>query len=146
MRSLSLVCSTLLSFALSLARPAAAASKDTLAIPGQGFLDVKRTKTLWNDVFLGQQAIIRKGDWVDRPSVGIPYLYVSTGLILAEALTQAGDKPGVAKVLDTTRSLARVTRLGDIGPTPTDEPPVPLTKDTGAKTKVPVRSGDTAKK
>jgi len=122
------------------------ASKDTIAIPGQGFLDVKRTKTLWTDVFVGQQAIIRKGDWVDRPSVGIPYLYVSTGLILAEALTQTGDKQTVAKVLDTTRLLARVTRLGEIGPTPVDEPPVPLTKDTGVRTKVPVRPGDTAKK
>ena len=118
------------------------ASRDTLQVPGQGFLDVQRTRTLWSDVFRGQQAIIRKGHWVDRPSVGIPYLYVSTGLILAEGLSNSVENQAVAKsVLDTTRRLALVTRLGDIGPAEAPPPVVPLQRDTAAATKVPVKKG-----
>ena len=115
------------------------ASRDTVNIPGQGFLDVARTKTLWTDVFEGQKAILKKGHWVDRPSVGIPYLYVSTGLILAEGLsTNPAERTAVTQVLDTTRRLAQVTRLGDIGPA-LDQSPAPLPRDSAALTKVPVK-------
>ena len=117
-----------------------AASKDTVNIPGQGFLDVARTKSLWTNVFVGQTAILKKGRWVDRPSVGIPYLYVSTGLILAEGLsTDPAERAVVAQVLDTTRQLAKVTRLGDIGPA-VEQSPVPLPRDVAPATKVPVRT------
>ena len=116
------------------------ASRDTVNIPGQGFLDVSRTKTLWTNVFVGQKAIVKKGRWVDRPSVGIPYLYVSTGLILAEGLsTNPAERAAVSQVLDTTRQLAKITRLGDIGPVADQMPPVPLMRDTAAVTKVPVK-------
>ena len=33
--------------------PPATASKDTLMLPGDGWLDVKRTETLWDSVFTG---------------------------------------------------------------------------------------------
>ena len=118
------------------------ASRDTVNIPGQGFLDVARTKALWTNVFAGQKAILKKGRWVDRPSVGIPYLYVSTGLILAEGLsTNPEERAAVTQVLDTTRQLAKVTRLGDIGPA-VEPAPVPLpARDAPPSTKVPVRKG-----
>ena len=115
------------------------ASKDTLQLPGQGFLDVVRTKTLWKDVYMGQAALIKKGHWVDRPSVGIPYLYVSTGLMLTEALRMSGDAASAPKVLETTRLLAKATGLGDIAPEPV-ESPIPLGPgDTALKPKVPAK-------
>lgn len=105
-------------------------SADTLQIPGQGFLDVKTTKALWSDVFVGQKAIIKKGHWVDRPSVGIPYLYVSTGLILTEALRVGGDDKSTGPIMETTRQLAKATGLGDLGAEAPPAAAVPLGGDT----------------
>ena len=94
--------------------PPAAPSKDTLLLAGAGWVDVKRTKTLWDSVFAGQHAISTRNDWVDRPSVGIPYLYVATGLMLSEALQSAGDAAGAARVLGESRKVAQAVRLDDL--------------------------------
>ncbi len=84
---------------------------DTLIIPGEGWVDVDRTQALWQDVFEAPEAIIERGDWVDRASVGIPSLYVSTGLILAESLYRTGKPEAAENAIDTARSLAEATRL-----------------------------------
>ncbi|HEX5830739.1 MAG TPA: DUF2723 domain-containing protein [Gemmatimonadaceae bacterium] len=89
-------------------------SRDTLAIPGQGYLDVARTEALWNDVFEGHEALIRKGPWIDRPSIGIPYLYVDVGMLLAEALRQNGRPREAAQVMNQALAVARATRLDDV--------------------------------
>jgi hypothetical protein len=44
------------------------ATQDTLAAGGTGFIDVVRSRALWNS-FGAPQAMIRRGDWVDRPSM-----------------------------------------------------------------------------
>ena len=90
------------------------AMRDTLYVQGDGFLDVPRSKRLWTEVFKGHQAVIRAGDWVDRPSVGIPYLYVATGLSLSEALRARGDAAGAQNVYDTARRVAQAVRLDQI--------------------------------
>ena len=94
--------------------PPAAPSKDTLMLAGAGWVDVKRTKTLWDSVFAGQRAISQRNDWVDRPSVGIPYLYVATGLMLSEALQTTGDAAGAARVMGESRKVAQAVRLDDL--------------------------------
>jgi hypothetical protein len=94
--------------------PPAAPSKDTLLLAGAGWVDVKRTKTLWDSVFAGQHAISARNDWVDRPSVGIPYLYVATGLMLSEALQTTGDSAAAARVLGESRRVAQAVRLDDL--------------------------------
>jgi hypothetical protein len=94
--------------------PPAVASKDTLALPGAGWVDVKRTKTLWDSVFAGQRAISTRDDWVDRPSVGIPYLYVATGLMLSEALQATGDAAGASRIMGESRKVAQAVRLDDL--------------------------------
>jgi hypothetical protein len=94
--------------------PPAAPSKDTLMLAGAGWVDVKRTKTLWDSVFAGQRAISERNDWVDRPSVGIPYLYVATGLMLSEALQMTGDAAGAARVMGESRKVAQAVRLDDL--------------------------------
>ena len=105
--------------------PPAVSSKDTLAVPGAGWVDVKRTKTLWDSVFAGQRAISMRDDWVDRPSVGIPYLYVATGLMLSEALQATGDAAGATRIMGESRKVAQAVRLDDLLAQMTERPQPP---------------------
>ncbi|MEX2153343.1 MAG: DUF2723 domain-containing protein [Gemmatimonadaceae bacterium] len=96
--------------------PPPAATKDTMFMPGDGWLDAPRTKMLWNEVFEAPKSLIRRGDWIDQPSIGIPYLYIATGLELADALRES-DPKAAQKVLDETRAIANAMRLGGaLGP------------------------------
>jgi hypothetical protein len=65
-------------------------------------VDLPRSRALWNDIFEGPQALIKKGGWPDRASVGIPALYVNSGLILSESLENIGDRAGAAAVMQRT--------------------------------------------
>lgn len=94
--------------------PAAGTAKDTVYVQGDGWLDVPRSDSLWRGVFKGPQAVIKSGDWIDRPSVGIPYLYVATGIELAEALKQQGKPQEAMDVFNTSRRIATVVRLEDL--------------------------------
>jgi hypothetical protein len=94
--------------------PPAAANRDTMLIAGAGWVDVTRTKTLWDSVFTGQKSISKRDDWVDRPSVGIPYLYVATGLMLSEGLQARGDVAASSRVLNQSRQIAQAVRLDDL--------------------------------
>jgi hypothetical protein len=94
--------------------PPASASKDTLYLQGDGWLDVARSDSLWHSVFRGPQSVIKSGDWIDRPSVGIPYLYVATGIELAEALKQQGKMAEAKSVFDLSKQIATTVRLDDL--------------------------------
>jgi hypothetical protein len=94
--------------------PPTAQGKDTVLVSGAGWVDVKRTKTLWDSVFTGQHSIATRRDWVDRPSVGIPYLYVATGLMLSEVLQATGDARGSATVMTQAKDVARAVHLTDL--------------------------------
>jgi len=74
-------------------------------------MDVKRTAELWNNDFLGAKSVIRTNDWIDQPSVGIPYLYVATGLELSEALATRGDKAQANEVWNTAKRVASAVHL-----------------------------------
>jgi len=50
---------------------------------------------------------MKRNDWIDRPSVGIPYLYVATGLMLSEVLQASGDTSGASHVLAESRRIAQ---------------------------------------
>jgi hypothetical protein len=52
--------------------------------------------------------------WVDRPSAGIPYLYVRTGIVLSAALAQAGLKDQAASVRAQVERIAHATQLEDV--------------------------------
>jgi hypothetical protein len=84
---------------------------DTLYVPGEGWFDVARTRTLWTDVFQSPDAIIRKGRWVDIPSRGIPLLVAATGLDLSEALAQRGDSAVARRVRAKVEAVAEATGL-----------------------------------
>ena len=75
------------------------------------FLDVDRTRTLWNDVYRAPEALIREGDWVDRPSFGIAYTYAFTGAILAEALARRGDEAAATSIMDRVKKIVKAARI-----------------------------------
>ena len=93
---------------------ASSAPKDTVYLQGDGWLDVARSDALWNNVFVGPQSVLNTGDWIDRPSVGIPYLYVATGLELAEALKTQGKQAEANKVFNLSKQIATTVRLEDL--------------------------------
>ncbi len=115
------------------------AGRDTLQVPGEGMVDVPRTMELWKD-FKAPASLIKKNDWVDRPSVGIPYLYVSTGVLLYEALQQQGKSKEAADILGQAKKIANATRLQDFfGPEPVVPPALAVPSgDSVRKTTVPV--------
>jgi hypothetical protein len=65
-------------------------------------------------VFKGPQSVINTGDWIDRPSVGIPYLYVATGMELAEALKIRGRMAEAQSVFQGAKAVAKAVRLDDV--------------------------------
>ena len=126
--------------------PPAVQGKDTLLVSGAGWVDVRRTRTLWDSVFTGQHSIATRRDWVDRPSVGIPYLYVATGLMLSEVLQATGDARGAASVMAQAKDVARAVHLTDLlaqmeqqSPPPTQGNPLLTPSDTTRGATVPVK-------
>jgi hypothetical protein len=75
------------------------------------FVDVDRTKKLWDTVYRAPEALFKEGDWIDRASFGIPYTYAFTGAVLAEALARQGDERAANAVLDRARAIIRTARL-----------------------------------
>jgi hypothetical protein len=117
------------------------ANRDTLLLDGEGWFDLPRSRHLWNEVFRGQKSIIARGSWVDRASVGIPYLYVATAANLYEAETLAGNRAAAEQVMQTAEAIAGATGLGDLFAQQQPAPPqgdtapirVPLGTDTGRR-------------
>jgi hypothetical protein len=75
------------------------------------FVDVDRSKALWDTVYRAPDALIKEGDWVDRPSAGIPYTYAYTGAILAEAMSRRGDEATARTIMEKVRKVARAARI-----------------------------------
>jgi hypothetical protein len=121
--------------------PPKAASKDTAYVQGDGWLDVQRTKVLWDSVFAGPRSVLKKGHWIDRPSVGIPYLYVATGVELAEELRGQGRTQEAQGVFDLSRQIAQAVGLVDLlrdAEAAFRQPLLPPLGDTGRAAQLPV--------
>jgi len=119
------------------------ATKDTIQLGGEGWFDVIRSSQLWQS-FAAPASIIRRGDWVDKPSVNIPALYVMQGYFLSDALAQTGDQRDAAAVAATTSGIARAAHLDELfrPPTPaqpSEALPLPDTGDQPLKRPVPQR-------
>jgi hypothetical protein len=110
-------------------------------VPSAGgvHVDVRRTRTLW-DSFGAPAAIIRRGDWVDRPSVGIPFVYITTALMLADGVMAQGDTAEAGRLRRSAIQVAEATRLLDLlmpeGATP---PPTAPASDAPRSTVIPVK-------
>ena len=83
-------------------------------VPGEGAIDLETTRALWENVFTATKSIASRDLWVDRPSAGIPFLYLRTGLDLTLALSQSGQTAEAARIRSQVESIARATQLDDI--------------------------------
>jgi hypothetical protein len=115
--------------------PPSATPKDSVYLQGDGWLDVATSYALWTQTFVGPRSVLNTGDWIDRPSVGIPYLYVATGIELAEALKMQGRTAQAKGVFNTSREVAQAVRLEDLLRGAEAEFNQPT--DTGAATPLP---------
>jgi hypothetical protein len=107
--------------------PPKASTRDTMNVAGDGWMDVKRTAELWNNDYQGPKSVIRTNDWIDQPSVGIPYLYVATGLELSEALASRGDKTQANQIWTTAKEVAKAVHLDRLVG---DQPPGGVTEQS----------------
>jgi hypothetical protein len=97
---------------------------DTIAVPGFGHLDLPRSIALWNG-YGAPNAIVRRGDWVDRPSIGIPVTYVGTALLLGDAYERQGKLADAERVRRRGVEIAEATKTLDlfVGSSRTVPPP-----------------------
>ncbi|MEO8909630.1 MAG: DUF2723 domain-containing protein [Gemmatimonadaceae bacterium] len=75
------------------------------------YVDVDRSKALWDSVYRAPQALMKEGDWIDRASFGIPYTYAFTGSVLAEALSRKGDTTTANKILNRVKDITKAARI-----------------------------------
>jgi hypothetical protein len=87
-------------------------NKDTVQV-GDGFLDIATSNALWTQVYKGPAELIDIGDWIDRPSFGIPYTYAVTGYLLAEALRGQNRVAEADKIMKTVQEMAVAARITD---------------------------------
>jgi hypothetical protein len=103
--------------------PVPVASRDTVFVPGSGWIDLQRTKALWQ-AFEGPAAIVKRNDWIDRPSVSIAYSYLFVGSELASLLAERGEAAAGDSIMTRVRNVARAIGveqlMADANP-----PPVP---------------------
>jgi hypothetical protein len=120
-----------------IAPSALAATRDTVAVQGLGYVDVSRTVALWR-AYRAPAAIVRRGDWVDRPSAGIPALYTSTALVLAQALEHQGRSTDARQIREAGLDVAEAAHITEwfVGAEPPSPPP-PVGTDAPRGTALP---------
>jgi hypothetical protein len=87
-----------------------APGRDTVFVRGEGFVDVPRSARLWREVFQANRSLAARNGWVDEPSIGIPDLYVITGLTISEALANTGAAAESDAVFMDARAVASAMR------------------------------------
>jgi hypothetical protein len=90
------------------------ASDSVVNVAGVGPFDVRTTQSLWENTFKAPRSIAKRDLWVDRPSAGIPYLYIRTGMELSAALDSKGRSQDAAKVRSQVAAIAHSTQLDDV--------------------------------
>jgi hypothetical protein len=76
-------------------------------------LNVARTDSLWH-IYRGPAAIMRRGDWIDRPSLATPVDYALVGLSLGDALQQRGDSAAATAVRTKVVGVIKAARMEQI--------------------------------
>jgi hypothetical protein len=88
--------------------------RDTVLVQGEGMVDVKRSYDLWTKVFTATKSLAARDGWVDDASVGIPDLYVISGVTLAEALAQSGQMARSDSVYQQSKGIATAMRRAQV--------------------------------
>lgn len=91
-------------------------SDSVVNVPHDGWLDLASSYALWTQTFDGIRSLSARTRWVDKPSAGIPYVYVREGYVLAQALEEQGKKADAAKVLTQVDAIAKGAQLADMLP------------------------------
>lgn len=76
-------------------------------------MDVARSDALWR-MYGGPAAIVRRGDWIDRPSLPTPVDYALLGLNLSDALDRAGNVSRAREVRDESIAVIKAARMEGI--------------------------------
>jgi transmembrane protein TMEM260 (protein O-mannosyltransferase) len=85
-----------------------------IVLPDEGPFDVQTTRALWENAFKAPASLAKRDLWVDRPSAGIPFLYIRTGAELGAALRASGLTGEASKIETQTRRIAKGTQLEDL--------------------------------
>ncbi|MFN8573496.1 MAG: DUF2723 domain-containing protein [Gemmatimonadaceae bacterium] len=80
-------------------------------VEGDGWMDVPRSRALWQDVYRGPAAIIAHNDWVDRPSVSVPFSYLVSGSVLSQVLLAQGDTTGANTISASVAGIAKAVHV-----------------------------------
>ncbi len=75
------------------------------------FIDLDRSKALWDTVYRAPDALIKEGDWIDRASIGIPYTYAFTGAVLAEGMSRKGDAAAANTIMARVKRIVKAARI-----------------------------------
>jgi hypothetical protein len=71
---------------------------------------VQRSAALWKD-YRGTTALTRLDDWMDRATTNIPFIYVNTGVIIAEGLARQGDTTQAQAIYKEAEAIAETAQL-----------------------------------
>ena len=124
--------------AYKIAPEVVASSPDTVASSGTGHVDVRRTRALW-DSFGAPRAFMARGDWVDRPSIGIPALYISTAFQMAEVMLERGDTLTAERFRRAALGMGEATHSLDLFLPRAGQDVPPPVGDTARARAMPVR-------
>lgn len=86
------------------------AGVDTVLVRGEGYVDVARSTALWRETYQANHSLAKRNGWVDDASIGIPDLYVISGLTIAEALANNNQAALSDSVFRDARAIALAMR------------------------------------
>ena len=110
--------------------PRAPAASDSIRfIPGDGWFDLPTSERMWRG-YEAPAEIVERGYWVDKPSANIPYLYVRSGFLLAQALFDVGRVEDAQRTFEDIRKVAVASGLEETIPAIPPRPTLPLGTDT----------------
>jgi hypothetical protein len=118
---------------------------DIVEVRGDGYMNLPRTEALYKD-FKAPEALARKGTWVDKPSVGIPFLYVHLGYLLSDTQRSHGKPQEAETTFQRALAVAKAARLEGTVPQPEPQPIAPPQGDTTQRKQVPVTKQPAQKK
>jgi hypothetical protein len=85
-----------------------------IAVQGESLFDLESTRSLWESAFKAPRSLAHRDLWVDRPSAGIPFLYIRTGLVLEAGLMQQGKRDEAERIRAQVDRIAKATQLEDV--------------------------------
>jgi hypothetical protein len=76
-------------------------------------LNVVRSEQLWK-IYGGPKAIVRRGDWIDRPSLASPVDYALLGISLSDALDGQGRKADAERIRNQAVAIIQAARMEEL--------------------------------